>query len=93
MKTGKIFSAGRKDFTKSHFSELSINIAKKRVSARFCEIPHSSVKSDVSTREQDVTPSNSDEFTNNQIIHQTAKLICLSAHTLRRFHNKTRRIL
>ena len=49
MKTGKNISARRNDFTEPCFSETSTGITKKRASARFYEMYHGSVKSDVPT--------------------------------------------
>ena len=76
MKTEKIFSAGRNVFTEPRFSESSTGITKKCASARFYEMCHGSVKSDIPICGQAIIPSNLNEFTVNQKFHHTAKLVC-----------------
>ena len=63
MKTGKILSAGRNDFTEPCFAKTSTGIPEKCASARFWEVSHCSVKSDMPTCEQDIMPSNLNGFT------------------------------
>ena len=58
----------------------------KRASARFWEVSHCSVKSDMPTCEQDIMPLNLNGFTINRIFHYTAKSVCQRAHRLRCFH-------
>jgi len=47
MKTEKIFSAERNDFTESRFPESRTGVPEKCASARFYEMPRGFVKSDM----------------------------------------------
>ena len=76
MKTEKIFPAMQNDFTEPCFSKLNTCISEKRASARFREVSHGSVKSDMTICGQDTTLSNLNEFAVNQKFHHTAKLVC-----------------
>lgn len=57
MKTGKIFSAERNDFTEPRFPESSIGIPEKCASARFWEVSRGFVKSDMPICGQSIVPS------------------------------------
>lgn len=57
MKTGKIFTAGQKDFAESRFSEPRTGIPEKCASARFWEVSHGFAKSDMPTCGQSIVPS------------------------------------
>ena len=92
MKIEKNFSARRKDFTESRFSELRTGITKKCTSARFYEISHGFVKSDMPMCKQHITPLYSDGLLYSRTVHPIAKTVCQNAYRLRCFHNKIRRI-
>ena len=87
MKTVKILSQERTIFTELCFSEPSIGIMKKCVSARVYEITQSSVKQAMSTCVHDITPPNLSGFAINRIFCHTAKSVCRIMHRLRCFHH------
>ena len=57
MKTGKNFSAGRKDFVEPRFLETSTGIPEKCESARFRKVSRGFVKSDMPICGQSIMPS------------------------------------